>query len=82
MIKLKEYDYRLLNRVSEKLSLKIDIKDIDEEYYIKNDELIAVIEELYDCYGYLEERIQDMEQELQDNYKPIPMEQQLWLESL
>lgn len=77
MIKLKEYDSRLLNRVSEKLSLKIDIKEIDEEYYIKIDELIAVIEELYDCYGYLEERIQDMEQELQDNYRPIPKEQQL-----
>lgn len=77
MIKLKEYACRLLNRVSEKLSLKIEIKDIDEEYYIKIDELIAVIEELYDCYGYLEERIQDMEQELQDNYRPIPKEQQL-----
>lgn len=77
MIKLKEYDYRLLNRVSEKLSLKIDIKEIDEEYYIKIDELMAVIEELYDCNGYLEERIQDMEQEIQDNYRPIPKEQQL-----
>lgn len=77
MIKLKEYDSRLLNRVSEKLSLKIDIKEIDDEYYIKTDELMAVIEELYDCNGYLEERIQDMEQEIQDNYRPIPKEQQL-----
>lgn len=77
MIKLKEYDCRLLNRISKKLSLKIDIKDIDEEYYIKTDELMAVIEELYDCNGYLEERIQDMEQEIQDNYRPIPKEQQL-----
>lgn len=77
MIKLKEYDYRLLNRVSEKLSLKIDIKEIDDELYIKNDDLLSVIEELYDCNGYLEERIQDMEQEIQDNYRPIPKEQQL-----
>jgi hypothetical protein len=77
MIKLKEYDYRLLNRVSEKLSLKIDIKEIDDELYIKNDDLLSILEELYDCNGYLEERIQDMEQEIQDNYRPIQKEQQL-----
>ena len=77
MIKLKEYDCRLLNRVSEKLSLKIDIKEIDDELYIKSDDLLSTLEELYDCYGYLEEKIQDMEQDMQDNYKPIPKEQQL-----
>ena len=48
MIKLKDYDVRLLERVSNKLSLQIDIKEIDDEFYIKNDNLLSVIDELYD----------------------------------
>lgn len=78
MIKLDEdYDYNTVKRISNKLSLKIDIKEIDNEFYIKNDELLSVLEELYDNYCYLEERIEDLEQEIEDNYKPIKKEEQL-----
>ena len=56
MIKLEDYDVRLLDRVSNKLSLK---------------------DELYDRVGDLEEQIEDIEQDRDDNYKPIPIEQQI-----
>ena len=77
MIKLEDYDVRLLDRVSNKLSLKIDVKEIDDEFYIKNDDLLSVIDELYDRVGDLEEQIEDIEQDRDDNYKPIPIEQQI-----
>ena len=70
MIKLKDYDVRLLDRVSNKLSLQIDIKEIDNEFYIRNDDLLSVIDELYDEVGHLEERIEDIEQDMQENYTP------------
>lgn len=77
MIKLEDYDVRLLDRVSNKLSLKIDVKEIDDEFYIKNDDLLSVIDELYDEVGHLEERIEDIEQDRDDNYRPISIEQQI-----
>ena len=70
MIKLKDYDLRLLERVSEKLSLQIDIKEIENEFYIKNDDLLSVVDELYDEVGHLEERIEDIERDMQENYEP------------
>ena len=76
MIKLKDYDCRLLERVSNKLSLKIDIKEIDCEFYIKSDDLLSVVDELYDEVGHLEEQIEDIEQDIQDNYKPVRKEEQ------
>lgn len=77
MIKLEDYDVRLLDRVSNKLSLKVDVKEIDDEFYIKNDDLLSVIDELYDEVGHLEEMIEDIEQDRDDNYRPIPIEQQI-----
>ena len=77
MIKLEDYDVRLLERVSNKLDLLIDTKIIDDEYYIKNDDLLSVIDELYDRIGDLEEQIEDIEQDRDDNYRPISIEQQI-----
>jgi len=77
MIKLDDYDCKLLDRVSNKLNLKIDIKVIDYEFYIKGEDLLSVVDELYDEIGHLEERIEDIEQDRDDNYRPIPKEQQI-----
>lgn len=78
MIKLDEdYDYRTLQRISNKLSIKIDIKEIDNEYYIKQDELLSVLEELYDYTGHIEEELEDLKADIEENYRPIPKEQQL-----
>ena len=38
MNKLDELDIKLLDRISNKLSLKIDIKERDNEFYIKNED--------------------------------------------
>ena len=77
MIKLEDYDVRLLERVSKKLSTDFGIKEIDDEFYIKEDVLFSLIDELYDYAGHLEEELEDMEQDIQDNYRPVPVEQQI-----
>lgn len=77
MNKLSENDYRILQRISNKRSIKIDIKDIDNEYWISTDELLNLICELDDNVDAEQERYEDLYQDIQDNYKPIPMEQQL-----
>lgn len=77
MNKLSENDYRILQRISNKRSIKIDIKDIDNEYWISTDELLNLICELDDNIDEEQERYEDLYQDMQDNYKPIPMEQQL-----
>jgi len=77
MNKLSENDYRILQRISNKRSIKIDIKDIDNEYWISTDELLNLICELDDNVDAEQERYKDLYQDMQDNYKPIPMEQQL-----
>lgn len=77
MNKLSENDFNILQRISNKRSIKIDIKDIDNEYYISTDELLNLICELDDNVDAEQERYEDLYQDMQDNYKPIPMEQQL-----
>ena len=77
MNNLSENDYRILQRISNKRSIKIDIKDIDNEYWISTDELLNLICELDDNIDEEQERYEDLYQDMQDNYKPIPMEQQL-----
>ena len=77
MNKLSDNDYRILQRISNKRSIKIDIKDIDNEYWISTDELLNLICELDDNVDAEQERYEDLYQDMQDNYKPIPMEQQL-----
>lgn len=77
MNKLSENDYRILQRISNKRSIKIDIKDIDNEYWISTDELLNLICELDDNVDAEQERYEDLYQDMQDNYKPIPVEQQL-----
>lgn len=70
MIKLKDYDLRLLERVSNKMNLDLNIKEIDNEFYIKQEDLLSAIDELYDSVGFLEEKIEDLEQDIQENYEP------------
>jgi hypothetical protein len=77
MNKLSENDFNILQRISNKRSIKIDIKDIDNEFWISTDELLNLICELDDNVDEEQERYRDLEQEMQDNYRPIPMEQQL-----
>lgn len=76
MIKLEDYDIRLLERISKRLNTKIDIKEIDNEFYIKDDELLSVLDYVYDTVDHLEDEIRDINQDIEDNYKPIPRKEQ------
>jgi len=42
-----------------------------EEFYLENETIIAMIEDLFCEIDSLEEKIEDMEQDIRDNYKPI-----------
>lgn len=63
----------------------LDIREWDEwlkkrffnKDFISLDELLESYEELIDEVDYLKEKIEDMEQDIQDNYKPIPVSEQV-----
>ena len=69
MNKLSENDFNILQRISNKRSIKIDIKDIDNEFWISTDELLNLICELDDSIDEEQERYRDLEQDMQENYE-------------
>ena len=69
MNKLSENDFNILQRISEKRRLKIDIKDIDNEYWVSTDELLNLVCELDDTIDEEQERYRDLEQDMRDNYE-------------
>lgn len=76
MIKLEEYDCRLLERVTNKLRTDYKPIEIDNEFYIKNEDTLSAIDELYDMICHLEEEIEDIKQDIEDNYRPITKAEQ------
>ena len=52
-----------------------DAKDIDG--YIDGDTMLCIIEDLMYEIDRLQEEIEDMEQDIHDNYKPIPIAEQV-----
>lgn len=49
----------------------------NKEGYIRAEDLISIIEDLICEVGYLKEEIEDIKQDIQDNYKPIPVAEQI-----
>lgn len=47
MNQLTENEYEILKRISEEQLTNYEIKDIDGEYYISKDNLLAIIEDLH-----------------------------------
>jgi hypothetical protein len=47
MNQLTENEYEMLKRISEEQLTNYEIKDIDGEYFISKDNLIAIIEDLH-----------------------------------
>lgn len=56
---------------SEQIKRIFENKDL-----ISIEDLLSKIEELDDDKGYLEDKIKDMEQDIEDNYKPISKSEQ------
>jgi hypothetical protein len=68
--KLNSDEYELLNRIQNKTLSSYDIK----EDLIPVENLISVIEDLVYELNNLEERYKDLEEDLETNYKPIPID--------
>ena len=70
MNKLEEYQLNLKDRASNKLGINFKTYEVENEFYMTHDEEWSIIEELYDYIGHLEEKIEDMEYEMKENYQP------------
>ena len=79
-MRVDESNYETLEKASKITVTDYDIKWFDAENidgYIDNDSIISMIEDFICEVGRLEERIDDLEQDIEDNYKPIPIAEQL-----
>lgn len=72
-IKLTEEERTKLNRVMEITYTYYDV----EGNYIKGDDLWTALEDLLIYYEGLEEQFEDFKQNVEDNYKKIPYEDQI-----
>lgn len=76
-MKLDDYDLKILDEVEEIIGSNLEIKKYPEknEGYIEHDSLICGIEELIGTIKSLKEQYEDLERDLEDNYKPITKEE-------
>jgi len=74
MIKLQKSDIELLRKVEELTLTDYEIKDD----YINSDNLINALTELMSEYTHLKDEFRRLEQEIQDNYKAITKEEQIY----
>ena len=75
-----ESNFETLERASKMTSTDYEIKWFDAENidgYIDTENLMSIIEDLICEVDRLQEEIEDMEQNIQDNYKPIPVAEQV-----
>lgn len=75
-----ENEYELLEKVSQITSTDYDIRWRDHnnfEGYIDTDNLIVMIEDLVNEIKKLKEEIEYIEQDREDNYRPISIEEQV-----
>lgn len=48
-----------------------------EETYISIDKLIVALEDMLVEYDHMKEMYEDLKQDVEDNYRPIPVEEQI-----
>ena len=72
-IKLNDDERAKLNRIMEITYTYYDV----EGNYIKGDDLWVALEDLLTYYEGLEEQFEDFKQNVEDNYKQIPYEDQI-----
>lgn len=79
-MKVDESNYEILKKVSEITLTDYEIKWFNAENidgYIESDNLFYMIEDLLYELNHLEEEFEDLKQDIQDNYKPIPVAEQV-----
>ncbi len=75
-----ESNFKILDRASKITGTDYDIKWFNAEEidgYIEEDNLISMIEDLICEVDRLQEELEDTIQDRNDNYKPIPYEEQI-----
>lgn len=50
---------------------------IDDKVYLEQNDVLSIIEDLLVEIGNLEEKYEDLERDMQDNYRHIPVEEQI-----
>ncbi len=70
--------------VEEKFLKKIKSKTLNEygvkladKYYLDQNDILSIIEDLLLEIGNLEGKYEDLERDMQDNYRHIPIEEQI-----
>lgn len=66
----------LANKIKSKTLNEYGIK-IDDKIYLEQNDVLSIIEDLLVEIGNLEEKYEDLERDMQDNYKHIPIEEQI-----
>ena len=66
----------LTNKIKSKTLNEYGIK-IEDKVYLEQNDVISIIEDLLIEIGNLEEKYEDLERDMQDNYKHIPIEEQI-----
>ena len=66
----------LANKIKSKTLNEYGIK-IDDKVYLEQNDVLSIIEDLLVEIENLEEKYEDLERDMQDNYKHIPVEEQI-----
>ena len=66
----------LANKIKSKTLNEYGIK-IEDKVYLEQNDVLSIIEDLLVEIGNLEEKYEDLERDMQDNYKHIPIEDQI-----
>ena len=66
----------LANKIKSKTLNEYGIK-IDDKVYLEQNDVLSIIEDLLVEIGNLEEKYEYLERDMQDNYKHIPIEEQI-----
>ena len=66
----------LANKIKSKTLNEYGIK-IEDKVYLEQNDVLSIIEDLLVEIENLEEKYEDLERDMQDNYKHIPVEEQI-----
>ena len=66
----------LANKIKSNTLNEYGIK-IEDKVYLEQNDVLSIIEDLLVEIGNLEEKCEDLERDMQDNYKHIPIEEQI-----
>lgn len=67
-----------IEKVTDASDITKTFYEINKYGFISSDELICAIDELINCYKELKRQLNDLKQDLEDNYVAITKEEQIY----